>query len=193
MPIFGFNTDVPIGKTCYHVQTEDRGASNPVIDTTIYVGGRVLAKRTTSYREFLSSPDFDQTQLHGMLERQHQQLIEDVRAGRLPEIAELAAEACTGISVQLLNAATFMVGTTAMLRVGVTERATKKPVQATVRAQIHAGTAQPVQLDAKTDAQGQVEIQLPMPRLGPGGAELVIQASAGNNQDQIKYTLRRKG
>lgn len=191
--IFGFNSDVPVGKKVYHVQTEDRGANNPVIDTTIYVGGRVLAKRTTSYREFRSSPDFTEPELHAMLERQHQQLIEEVRTGQLPEMAEVATEVKSAISVQLLNAGSFMVGTTAKLRVGVTERGTKKPVQATVRAQIQAGTGEPVQLEAKTDANGTTEIQLPMPRLGPGGAELWIQAFAGAHQDEIKYTLRRKG
>lgn len=191
--IFGFNTDVPVGKTVYHVQTEDRGPNNPVIDTTIYVGGRVLAKRTTSYRDFLSSPDFNDSELHAQLERQHQQLIEEVRTGQLSEMAEMQVSQA-GISVHLLNPGTFMVGTTAMLRVGVTERASKKPLRdATVRAHIQAGTAQPVQLEAKTNAQGQAEIQLPLPRLGPGGAELVVQAFAGNHRDEIKYSLRRKG
>lgn len=193
--IFGFNTDVRVGKVLYHVQTEDRGASNPVIDTTIYIGGRVLAKRTTSYRDFLFSPDFSDSELHARLEGQHQQLIEEIRMGLLPEMAELGAEAPkSGISVQLLNAGTFMVGTTANLKLGVTERGSKKPLPGVlVRAEIQAGTTQPVRLEAKTNAQGQVEIQLPMPRLGPGGAELLIQAVTGNHQDEIKYNLRRKG
>ncbi|MFQ5817561.1 MAG: hypothetical protein ACE5H2_06350 [Terriglobia bacterium] len=190
--IFGFNTDVPVGKTVFHVQTEDRGSTHPVIDTTIYVGGRVLAKRATSYRDFLASPDFSESELHAMLERQHHQFIEEIRTGQLPEIAEMAAEERSAISVQLLNAGTFMVGTTAMLRVGVTQRGTEKPVPATVRAQIQAGTAHPVQVEAKTNAEGQAEFQLPMPHLGPGGAELFIQAIAGNQRDAIKYTLRRK-
>ena len=89
MPVFGFNTGVKVGKTVFHVQTEDRGAGNPVLDTTIYLKGRVLAKRSTSYQEFLASPDFNQSELHAMLERQHKQFIEEIRAGKLAEIAQL--------------------------------------------------------------------------------------------------------
>jgi len=190
--VFGFNSNVPVGKVIYHVQTEDRGPNNPVIDTTIYVGGRVLAKRTTSYRDFLASPDFSDSELQALLERQHQQLIEEVRTGRLPEIVQKEA-ARSQISVHLLNPATFMVGTTAVLRVAVTQRGTGEPLEAvTVHASIEASAGHPVHLEAKTGAEGQVEMQLPMPRLGPGGADLFIEAHAGDQHDEIKYSLRRR-
>lgn len=190
--IFGFNTDVRVDDTVFHVETEDRGPGNPVIGTTVYVSGRVLATRSTSYRAFLSSPDFNESELHAMLERQHQQLIEEIRTGQLPEMAEVAAESRTGISVQLVNPGKFMVGTTAVLRVRVTERGTNRPLEATVRARIQASTAQPVELEIATNTDGEAEIQLPMPRLGPGGAELWIEANAGTQRDEIKYTLHRR-
>src|SRR5581483_577150 len=47
--IFGFNTDVPGKDAVYHVQTEDRGAKNPVIESMIYVGGKILGRRRTPY------------------------------------------------------------------------------------------------------------------------------------------------
>src|SRR5574341_621098 len=96
MPIFGFNTDIKVGGLVFHVQTEDRGAVNPVLDTTIYHKGRVLAKRATNYKEFLASPDFSESELRAMLEKQHQQLLDDVRSGQVPEIKELAAKAQAG-------------------------------------------------------------------------------------------------
>ena len=192
MPVFGFNTDVKVGKTVFHVQTEDRGVGNPVLDTTIYLKGRVLAKRSTSYQEFLASPDFNQSELHAMLERQHKQFIEEIRAGKLAEMAQLEPQpAASGISVQLLNPATFLKGTTASLEVGVTRRGAATPVaQATVRVLLHTGTPQPFQFETPADAAGKANLQFHMPRLGPGGAELVIQASAADGQDEIKYTLR---
>jgi len=85
------------------------------------------------------------------------------------------------------------VGTTAVLRVGVTDRKTKQPVAATIRAQIQIGSGQPVQLEGSTGTGGEAEIQLPLPRLGPGGAELLIQAVAGEQCDEIRYHVRRKG
>ena len=39
--ITGFNTDVKYRGTVYHVQTEDKGAANPLIETLIYKGGEI--------------------------------------------------------------------------------------------------------------------------------------------------------
>jgi hypothetical protein len=40
--LFGHNTNVKAGETTFHVQTEDRGTTNALIDTTVYFQGRVL-------------------------------------------------------------------------------------------------------------------------------------------------------
>jgi hypothetical protein len=34
--LFGHNTNVTVSGTAYHVQTEDRGISHALIDTTVY-------------------------------------------------------------------------------------------------------------------------------------------------------------
>jgi len=192
MPIFGFNTDIKVGNMVFHVQTEDRGAGNPVIDTTVYVKGRVLAKRDTSYQDFLTSPDFNESELHAMLEKQHKRVIEQVRAGALPELAQSDAQpVASGISVQLLNPGTFLKGTTATLEVQVRRREREEPVAgAVVHVSLHTGAPQSHELNAETDPEGRVNLQFHMPRLGPGGAQLQIQASSQDGQDEIKYTLR---
>lgn len=192
MPVFGFNTDVKVGKAVFHVQTEDRGSTNPVLDTIIYVKGRVLAKRGTSYQDFLASPDFNESELHAMLEGQHKQILEEVRSGKLAEMAQLEEKpAPGGISVQLLNPATFLKGTTASLETAVVRREDGSPLpDATVRVLLHTGTPHPLQFEARGDAAGKATLQFPLPRLGPGGAELVIQAVSAEGQDEIKYTLR---
>jgi len=194
MPIFGFNTDVKVGNTVFHVQTEDRGRSNPALDTTVYVKGRVLAKRGTSYQDFLASPDFSEPELHTMLERQHKQVLEEVRAGTLPELAQLETPAAAGgISVQLLNPATFLQGTTATLQLRAARQQGGEPVEgAAIRLLLHTGSPKPFEFDGQTDAEGQVTLQFHMPRLGPGGAQLHIQATGPEGQDEIKYTVRPK-
>jgi hypothetical protein len=47
--ITGFNTDVKYRGLVYHVQTEDKGTTNPLIETLIYKGGEILASRRLPY------------------------------------------------------------------------------------------------------------------------------------------------
>src|SRR5437879_11041842 len=51
--LFGHNSNVQAGGTNYHVQTEDRGTTNALIDTTVYFNGRVLHRRTNNYFDLL--------------------------------------------------------------------------------------------------------------------------------------------
>ena len=47
--ITGFNTDVKYRGVVYHVQTEDKGTANPMIETLIYKGGEILGSRRLPY------------------------------------------------------------------------------------------------------------------------------------------------
>lgn len=75
--IFGYNTDVKAGDTVYHVQTEDRGEKNPVIDSTVYVKGRIIDRRRTPYDPGQQTPE----QLQVLAKRQHRALVEAIRGG----------------------------------------------------------------------------------------------------------------
>ena len=52
--ITGYNTDVRHGEVVFHVQTEDKGVSNPYIESLVYVGGQVLASKRASYAEMIA-------------------------------------------------------------------------------------------------------------------------------------------
>lgn len=195
MPVFGFNTDVKVGKTVFHVQTEDRGAGNPVLDTTIYVKGRVLAKRDTSYRHFLASADFNEAELHAMLERQHKQLVEEVREGRLSEVAQFLAgqEAPDVLAVLLLNPNSFFKGPMVTLELQTRQQRSGTPVGgANIRVLLHTGTPHPLEVHGVTGADGKLHLEFPKPPLGPTGAELQIQATAAQGTADLKYTIRPK-
>ena len=49
--ITGFNTDVKYRGVVYHVQTEDKGTANPLIETLIYKGGEILGSRRLPYAD----------------------------------------------------------------------------------------------------------------------------------------------
>ena len=44
---FGFNSNVRVGEIVYHVQTEQRGKDAAVIDTVVYLSGRVIHRLKT--------------------------------------------------------------------------------------------------------------------------------------------------
>ena len=52
--ITGFNTDIEYNGQVYHVQTEDKGVDNPVIESLIYIGGEILGSRKLPYSKILT-------------------------------------------------------------------------------------------------------------------------------------------
>ena len=83
----GFNTDIDCGGVTYHVQTEDRGAANPLIESLVYVKGEILASRRTEYAHLLEA-GAEQPSIQILMERQHQNIVDAIRAGRIDLVTE---------------------------------------------------------------------------------------------------------
>jgi hypothetical protein len=81
--ITGFNTDVKHETKVFHVQTEDRGLANPVVESLVYVGGEILMSKKSPYRDLISGDHVDEKALREMMDLQHRRVIEAVRRGRL--------------------------------------------------------------------------------------------------------------
>ena len=79
--ITGFNTDVPYKGDVYHVQTEDKGKDNPMVESLIYKGGEILGARRTAYAKFLPN-GYDEKTIIKFMEEQHRSVIDEVRRGR---------------------------------------------------------------------------------------------------------------
>ncbi len=79
--ITGFNTDVKYRGVVYHVQTEDKGTTNPMIETLIYKGGEILASRRLPYSDLVKAPD-DEPTITKLMEDQHKGMIMEIKRGR---------------------------------------------------------------------------------------------------------------
>lgn len=79
--ITGFNTDVKYRGLVYHVQTEDKGTANPLIETLIYKGGEILASRRLPYRDLVKDPH-DEAAILKLMEDQHKGMIMEIKRGR---------------------------------------------------------------------------------------------------------------
>ncbi|MBI1955352.1 MAG: hypothetical protein HYS38_03065 [Acidobacteria bacterium] len=98
--IFGFNTDVTGKDAVYHVQTEDRGARNPVIDSIVYVGGKIVDRHRTRY----VPGEVTTAQVEEMVRKQHKGLVEAIRSGHfVPSGASAESTPSAGYAIQLLN------------------------------------------------------------------------------------------
>ncbi len=126
--VFGFDTDVPWNGAVYRVQTEDRGAQNPVIESVIYLGGGIVDRVQTPYLPQVIAP----SQLEAMLHKQHRQLVELIRSGTFSPAGEppSAAEPLhRGYAVRLLNPASISRGKDLVFAVSVWSRAYGVPAQ----------------------------------------------------------------
>lgn len=189
----GFNSDVRLGDTLYHVQTEDRGVAHPFVDTIVYTQGRVVHRRTSSYADLLGPAGPSEAALQQRVEEQHRSVIEELRAGTLKFTAAAAPPpAAAGIQVQLLNPASWLASGTATLKIEVRTRGSRLPAaDANVEVTLE-GRRGPRRFAAPTDPQGRAELSFPLPELGPGGATLVIRAAGPSGKDEIRYQLRPK-
>lgn len=79
--ITGYNTEIKHRGRLFHVQTEDKGVGNPVIESLIYIGGEILDSVRSSYREKLSK-DFDRTMVMKLMEEQHNNVLLTIRDGK---------------------------------------------------------------------------------------------------------------
>ena len=78
--ITGFNSDVKYKGKVYHVQTEDKGTENPLIETLIYKGGEILASRRLPYKDLIEGDDTEAAISH-LMEEQHNTMILEVKRG----------------------------------------------------------------------------------------------------------------
>ncbi len=191
----GFNTDVRVDDRVFHVQTEDRGPSHPVVDTVVYQSGRILHRRSSSYQHFAESAEFTPEGLRERVEKQHRQVIEDLRGGALAEQIAKALEGASsagGIQVQLLNPTSWLAGGNVQLDVEIVRRADRQPLAgAQVEAAIE-GAAEATRHAGTSDDQGRVRIGFPLPPLGKGDLALVINAQADLGKDEIRFAMRSR-
>jgi len=91
--ITGFNTDIRHGDRVFHVQTEDRGLGNPIIESLVYVGGQILLSKRSPYADLVAEGKVDEPAVRQLMDLQHRRIIEAIRRGRFDGSAAGGAEA----------------------------------------------------------------------------------------------------
>ena len=201
---FGHNSNVTIAGDTYHVQTEERGAAQALIDTTVYLRGRVLHRRTNSFSDLLPLNSEREQALKLRVDTQHRSVVDEIRSGKLrlgdgndakPSAAQNASRA-SGASIatlhlELLNAKTWLSGKHASLQVAVNDHLNKPVEHATVMARVE-GAAEPAAFSAETNLLGRAKLEFEMPPLAGPDVALVVEASKGKTRGHLRFQLRAK-
>ncbi len=103
--ITGYNTDIRHDEVVFHVQTEDKGMSNPLIETLVYVGGRVLAAKRANYASLLEEGQGEK-EIVALMEKQHRKTIAAIRNGKLDEKYRQSTGTSTGIQLPVAKETT---------------------------------------------------------------------------------------
>lgn len=213
--ITGFNTDVEYEGRVFHVQTEDKGRSNPVVESLVYAGGEIVASRRESYSDLAGSPQYSEPEVLHRMETQHQTLIKDIRNGRFdPDgprpfgyqivtnrsfdevvLAFLAQQArAEKIRLEPDPGAGLDEGSRARFRLLVTADLSARPVAgAKVVVKLISTLERPRELfQGSTDSDGRIETFLEIPSLPGGNAALVCQAEAGESHAEFHQLIRKR-
>ena len=79
--ITGYNTDVEHLGQVLHVQTEDKGLETAWIESLVYAGGQILARKRSSYKTLLDAGR-GRADISELMDRQHRLVIAEIRRGR---------------------------------------------------------------------------------------------------------------
>jgi hypothetical protein len=212
--ITGFNTDVDHDDRVFHVQTEDKGLDNPIIESLIYCGGEIIDTRQNSYAEVTESEEFSEDTVLEQMETQHQTMIREILNGRfdtqgpkpfghkiitnrsLDEVVlDFLGYACEveEIRLQLIDEQVLTEGTRPTLRLKVVKKASGRPVHgAQVTIKLISTRERPRELFvAPSDDEGFVEAVCEIPDLPGANGAILCEAMMSGKKAQVRQLIRK--
>ena len=194
MTIFGFNTDVKQGETVYHVQSEAR-PSDLLVQTLVFVKGKCVGKRNSSYAEQVSHAEFSDQAIHELLKTQHKTVIDAITAGKMDSVL--------GTSIDIQDIGSAGLSLQWMKSEPVTSRSIVVHFQVTDAGQSvggaevisRAGSAvdAPVLARGISDDSGNVEMHVLLTEDLLREAAITVQATHGEKSVTRKFRMKRSG
>jgi hypothetical protein len=191
--IFGFNTDVKHGDTIYHVQSEAR-ESERLLQTQVFVRGRCIGKKATSYGAKSSDAAVADPQKEQQLREQHRLVLDAIREGKLDNVLDHPeAEALATVKeldVHWLNAESIHADRNLTMQLRVTEGGAAAPGARLTFRFARPGEA-PFYTQAVTDSGGAAEIKIEVEEVAMPDSSLLVQANYEGRTATRKFLLRK--
>lgn len=217
--ITGHNTDITYNGVIYHVQTEDRGRNNPVVETLVYKGGEILEAFRTSYEDEVQD-GYDEQKIIALIEKQHRTVIWEIKGGKYDQqAAMMSGPLAEGIidskktldqvileylaseeqkDRMLMDVKTsddLVEGKPVTLTIHTKSSSSSEPISgAKIIVKIISTVKKPITVhEGKTDKTGTISLQFPVPEFQDGSAALLVQGfSDSSGSDEIKQFIKKK-
>lgn len=192
--IFGFNTDIKHEGTVYHVQSEAR-ENELLLQTQVFVRGRCVGKRATSYADKASESSFTDQRKEEILRDQHRMVLDAIRDGRLDSVFDKrdtpeSLAAIKELDVQWLNAGSVHSERHLQMRLKVTDGGNGvEGAKLTVR--FARTDAAPFYTQVITGANGEAEMTIDVDESALPDASVLVQASYTGRTATRKFHLRK--
>lgn len=96
--IVGYNTDIKYRNEVFHIQTEDKGQGNPLIETLVYLHGEILLSRRVSYAHLLAAADKNKT-IKALMKTQHDQVCAELKGGSFSHLLSMDTQNVEDVSL----------------------------------------------------------------------------------------------
>jgi hypothetical protein len=190
--IFGFNTDVKHGDKIYHVQSEAR-ESERLLQTQVFVRGRCIGKRATSYAAKAGEAQFGDMQKQ-QLREQHRLVLDSIREGKLDSVLDRgepeALATLKELDVQWMNAESVHADRNLTMLLRVTEGASAA-AGARLTFRFARPGAAPFYTQAVADSGGSAEIKIEVEESALPDSSLLVQANYEGRTVTKKFVLRK--
>ena len=192
--VFGFNTDVKHGDTIYHVQSEAR-LGEFLFQTQVFVRGRCIGKRATSYADRADDPFFSDKQKEGFLRDQHRYVLDAIRDGRVDEVFDKREAPETLAAVKQLdllwvNADSVHANGGLVLKLRVTE-AGSPASGAKLVCRFGRPDREPLYSQAVSDTSGTEEIKLEVEESALAESAVLVQTEYNGRTTTRKFRLKK--
>ena len=212
--ITGYNTDVRHGSRVFHVQTEDKGLSNPKIESLIYVGGEILDSYRGTYDDLLDAPPVPDNAIQSRMDEQHKGVIRDIKNGKydttpsdassaeqsvfndrpldqaILEYLSMEGDADT-LELVMDHPLAPVFGTTFEIKVQTRLCVSQAPLSgADVTIRMISNLKKPIQLaTGKTDLEGLYSVSVHLPSSQPGHCALVVSCASDFGNDEVRALI----
>ena len=211
--ITGFNTDIACDGQVFHIQTEDKGLANPIIETLVYTGGQIVCARKSSYAELAESGSCEEKNVLQRMEQQHRELIAEIREGALSkeELQPFGANVVSNrsfdelvrgfladelsienIKLEMVTSGEPRAGQRSTIELSLTEETTERPIcgAAVVGKLLSADNERPLFV-SRTDERGRAVGAYEIPPRPGSEATLVCQAAASGQTTELRCRVER--